>query len=55
MLLCMEYATNLHNCPVCCCAAGCVLQYLGDADVVQELEDFGQLDDALNGQLSTSQ
>jgi hypothetical protein len=35
--------------------AGGVLQYLGDADVVQELEDFGQLDDALNGQLSLSQ
>jgi hypothetical protein len=28
-----------------------LLQYLGDADVVQELEDFGQLDTALAGEL----
>lgn len=28
-----------------------LLQYLGDADVVQELEDFGQLDAALAGEL----
>lgn len=28
-------------------------QFLGDADVVQELEDFGQLDAALTGQLIT--
>jgi hypothetical protein len=27
------------------------MQYLGDADVVQELEDFGQLTAALAGEL----
>jgi len=36
-----------------CLCCGCVLQFLGDADVVQELEDFGQLDAALTGQLIT--
>lgn len=38
---------------MCAVACVCFVQYLGDADVVQELEDFGQLTAALAGQLIT--